>query len=87
MSQANADVLSGAVSNGISADGAVDIRSVARLDTDGNTVDQVFQDLCRFVRGTELEPEWLCHANLQDDANEGDVRSTPQQTVARTVGI
>ncbi|BBQ02778.1 hypothetical protein BSFA1_79060 (plasmid) [Burkholderia sp. SFA1] len=70
MSQANADVLSGPVTNGISADGVVDIKSVARLDTDGKTVDQVFQDLCRFVRGTELEPEWLCHANLQDDANE-----------------
>ncbi|SAL51390.1 hypothetical protein AWB73_05384 [Caballeronia turbans] len=70
MSQATADVLSDAVTNGISADGVVDIKSVARLDTDGKTVDQVFQDLCRFVRGTELEPEWLCHANLQDDANE-----------------
>ena len=55
---------------GVTADGAVDIKSVARLDTDGKTVDQVFQDLCRFLRGTELEPEWLCHANLQDDANE-----------------
>jgi hypothetical protein len=66
MSQANADVLP----PGVAADRVVDVKSVARLDTDGKTVDQVFQDLCRFVRGTELEPEWLCHANLQDDANE-----------------
>jgi hypothetical protein len=70
MSQANADVLSDHVTNGISADGVVDIKSVARLDTNGKTVDQVLQELCRIVRGTELEPEWLCHANLQDDANE-----------------
>lgn len=66
MFQATADVPTG----GFTTAGAVDIKSVARLDTDGKTVDQVFQDLCRFVRGTELEPEWLCHANLQDDANE-----------------
>ena len=33
MSQATADVLSDAVNNGISADGVVDIKSVARLDS------------------------------------------------------
>jgi hypothetical protein len=66
MSIANTDALR----RGVAADGAIDIKSVARLDTDSKTVDQVFQDLCRFMRGTELEPEWLCHANLQDDANE-----------------
>jgi hypothetical protein len=70
MSQANADVLPAAVTSGITASGAVDVKSVARLNTDGKTVDQVFEGLCRFLRGTELEPEWLCHANLQDDANE-----------------
>ncbi|WP_248324034.1 MULTISPECIES: hypothetical protein [unclassified Caballeronia] len=55
---------------GVAATGEVDIKSVARLTTDGKTVDQVFTELCRFLRGTEIEPEWLCHANLQDDANE-----------------
>jgi hypothetical protein len=69
MSQAKADVPPAAVTTGVTAAGAVDIKSVARLNTDGKTVDQVFEGLCRFLRGTELEPEWLCHANLQD-ANE-----------------
>ena len=66
MSLAITDVLPGSVTSA----GTVDIKSVARLDTDGKTVDQVFQALCSFLRGKELEPEWLCPANMQDDANE-----------------
>jgi hypothetical protein len=66
MFQANADVPAG----GATAAGAVDIKSIPRLNTDGKTLDQIFQELCRLLRGKELEPEWLCPANMQDDANE-----------------
>jgi hypothetical protein len=50
--------------------GAIDSKTVARLDTDGKTVDQVFNALCSVLRKTDLEPEWLCHANMLDDENE-----------------
>jgi hypothetical protein len=55
---------------GVSTGGAVDIKAVARLDTEGKTVNQVFSELSRFLSKTELEPEWLCLANMLDDANE-----------------
>ncbi|WP_321794794.1 hypothetical protein [Caballeronia sp. J97] len=55
---------------GISAGGTVDIKAVGRLDTEGKTVNQVFSELSRFLCKTELEPEWLCPANMLDDANE-----------------
>jgi hypothetical protein len=55
---------------GVSAAGAFDIKTVARLDTEGKTVNQVFSDLCRVLCRTEHEPEWLCPANMSDDANE-----------------
>lgn len=54
----------------ISAYGAVDIKAVARLDTAGKTLNQVSSELCRVLYKTELEPEWLCPANIVDDANE-----------------
>jgi hypothetical protein len=54
----------------VSASGAIDIKTVVRLDTEGKTVNQVFNELCRTLRKTELEPEWLCPANMLDDANE-----------------
>lgn len=55
---------------GVAANGAVDLKAVARLDTEHKTVDQVFVELCRLLRKTELDPEWLCPANMSDDANE-----------------
>jgi hypothetical protein len=58
------------VTQGVSADGAVDVKSVARLDLEGKSVDQVFSMLSSFLRKTELEPEWLCPANMMDDPDE-----------------
>lgn len=55
---------------GVSAAGVVDVKALARLDTEGKTVNQVFADLSRVLYKTELEPEWLCPANMVDDANE-----------------
>jgi hypothetical protein len=62
--------VSTALSMNVSASGAIDIKTVARLDTEGKTVNQVFNELCRTLCKTELEPEWLCPANMLDDANE-----------------
>ena len=62
--------ITAALPMGVSASGAINIKAVARLDTEGKTLNQVFSELCRVLCKTELEPEWLCHANLQDDANE-----------------
>jgi hypothetical protein len=59
-----------AVSQGVSADGTVDVKSVARLDLEGKTVDQVYSMLSSFLCKTELEPEWLSPANLMDDPDE-----------------
>ncbi len=55
---------------GVGPDGAVDAKAVSRLDTAGKTVEQVFSALSSFVCKTELEPEWLCPANLMDDSDE-----------------
>ncbi|WP_246392639.1 hypothetical protein [Paraburkholderia youngii] len=41
-----------------------------RLDVEGKTVGEVCSMLCKVVRGTELEPEWLVAANMLDDPNE-----------------
>ncbi|MGF6649610.1 hypothetical protein OKW34_000172 [Paraburkholderia youngii] len=41
-----------------------------RLDVEGKTVGEVCSMLCKVVRGTELEPEWLVAANTLDDPNE-----------------
>jgi hypothetical protein len=41
-----------------------------RLDTEGKTVEQVFSMLSLALRRTELEPEWLCPANMTDDPDE-----------------
>ncbi|SAK57768.1 hypothetical protein AWB76_02509 [Caballeronia temeraria] len=62
--------ITAALPMGVSATGAVDVKAVARLDTEGKTVSQVFSDLSRALYKTELEPEWLCPANMLDDANE-----------------
>jgi hypothetical protein len=59
-----------AVSQGVSADGTVDVQSVARLDLEGKSLDQVFAMLSSFLRKTELEPQWLCPANITDDPDE-----------------
>jgi hypothetical protein len=42
----------------------------ASLDTAGKTIGQVSSALCSFLRRSELEPEWLCPANLTDDPHE-----------------
>lgn len=47
-----------------------DSKAVARLDLESKTVNQVFSDLSRVLCKTDLEPEWLCPANMVDDANE-----------------
>lgn len=41
-----------------------------RLDVEGKTVGEVCSLLCKALRGTELEPEWLVAANTLDDPNE-----------------
>ncbi len=41
-----------------------------RLDTEGKTVEQVFSMLSSALRRTQLEPEWLCPANMTDDPDE-----------------
>jgi hypothetical protein len=41
-----------------------------RLDVEGKTVGEVCSMLCKALRNTELEPEWLVAANMLDDANE-----------------
>ncbi|MBC8751432.1 MULTISPECIES: hypothetical protein [Paraburkholderia] len=41
-----------------------------RLDVEGKTVSQVCSLLCKVLRGTELEPEWLVAANTLGDPNE-----------------
>ncbi|MGF6870747.1 hypothetical protein [Paraburkholderia sp. MM5477-R1] len=41
-----------------------------RLDVEGKTVGEVCSMLCKVLRSTELEPEWLVTANMLDDANE-----------------
>lgn len=41
-----------------------------RLDVDGKTVGEVCSMLCKVLRNTELEPEWLVTANMLDDPNE-----------------
>ncbi|SAL81718.1 hypothetical protein AWB74_06033 [Caballeronia arvi] len=62
--------ITAALPMGVSASGAVDLKAVARLDTQGKTVNQVFSDLTRVLCKTDVEPEWLCPANMLDDANE-----------------
>jgi hypothetical protein len=41
-----------------------------RLYVEGKTVGDVCSMLCKVLRSTELEPEWLVAANMLDDANE-----------------
>ena len=41
-----------------------------RLGVEGKTVAEVCKMLCKVLRNTELEPEWLIAANMLDDANE-----------------
>ncbi|WP_051377519.1 hypothetical protein [Paraburkholderia dilworthii] len=41
-----------------------------RLDVEGKTVGEVCSMLCKVLRSTELEPEWLIQANMLDDPNE-----------------
>lgn len=41
-----------------------------RLDVEGKTVGEVCSMLCKVLRKTELEPEWLVTANMLDDPNE-----------------
>ncbi|MGF6969574.1 hypothetical protein OKW43_006669 [Paraburkholderia sp. WC7.3g] len=41
-----------------------------RLDVEGKTVEEVCSMLCKVLRSTELEPEWLVAANMLDDPNE-----------------
>ncbi|WP_345817769.1 hypothetical protein AAGS40_29580 (plasmid) [Paraburkholderia sp. PREW-6R] len=41
-----------------------------RLDVEGRTVGEVCSMLCKVLRNTELEPEWLVTANMLDDPNE-----------------
>lgn len=62
--------ITAALPMGVSASGAINIKAVARLDTEGKTLNQVFSELCRVLCKTELEPEWLCPANMLDDVNE-----------------
>jgi hypothetical protein len=54
----------------IGGSSAVDIKAVARMGTEGKTLNQVFSELSRVLCKTELEPEWLCPANMLDDTNE-----------------
>ncbi|CAN7792441.1 hypothetical protein LJR034_009238 [Caballeronia sp. LjRoot34] len=67
----NAVIDAGHLPQGVSADGKVDLKAVARLDLEGKTVDQVYSALSSFLRKTELEPEWLSPANLMNDPDEG----------------
>jgi len=41
-----------------------------RIDTEALTIAQVHDALWSFLRHSELEPEWLCLANISDHANE-----------------
>ncbi len=41
-----------------------------RLVVEGKTVGEVCSMLCKLLRNTELEPEWLVTANMLDDPNE-----------------
>jgi len=41
-----------------------------RIDTEGMTVARVHDALWSFLRHSDLEPEWLCLANINDHANE-----------------
>jgi len=41
-----------------------------RLDTAGKTVEQVWSELSSMLRRSELEPEWICPANLNNDPDE-----------------
>lgn len=41
-----------------------------RLDVEGKTVGEVCSMLCKVLRNTELEPEWLVTANMLDDPSE-----------------
>jgi hypothetical protein len=38
-----------------------------RLDIEGKTVEQVCRMLSSALRRSELEPEWICPANMTDD--------------------
>lgn len=55
---------------GVSADGKVDVKAIARLELEAKTVDQVYLALSSFLRNTELDPEWIYPANLLDDPDE-----------------
>jgi len=41
-----------------------------RLDVEGKTIGEVCSMLCKALRSTELEPEWLVAANMLNDPNE-----------------
>lgn len=41
-----------------------------RLDIEGKTVEQVCRMLSSALRRSELEPDWICPANMTDDPDE-----------------
>lgn len=47
----------------------------APFDTTDKTVGQVVDQICRKLRRTELEPEWVVAANFMGDANEAQYGS------------
>lgn len=49
---------------------SIPVDSNAPIDTAGKSIEQVSSAICSFLRRSELEPEWLCAANLTDDPHE-----------------
>jgi hypothetical protein len=60
----------GAVAGAIAGARADALPCGDRLDVEGKTVGEVCSMLCKVLRSTELEPEWLVTANMLDDADE-----------------
>jgi hypothetical protein len=60
----------GAVAGAIAGARADALPCGDRLDVEGKTVGEVCSMLCKVLRSTELEPEWLVSANMLDDADE-----------------
>jgi hypothetical protein len=63
-----------------------------RLDIDGKTVEQVWSELSSALGRSELEPEWICPANLNDDPDEATsgarfARPWPQRSAWNRIAV
>ncbi|MCP3712300.1 hypothetical protein M3I54_36070 [Paraburkholderia sp. CNPSo 3274] len=62
------------------------VLDAAPFDTTGKTVGQVVDQICRKLRKTELEPEWVVVANYAENANDATFGAKPDAPWPETDG-